>query len=134
MTGHEFVMTDYFAADCFHCKNFAPIWSKAASISHADAAWKTAECYAPGWKAGHDASACEAQKIQSFPTVKLLHYTPDGKIDRSWNFDGPRTPQALETFAIQKIADFRSGEVTNRCVQSAASIPFMRQSILSTFL
>ena len=134
MIANEFVMTDFFAADCGHCQNFAPVWSEAAESSHTDAVWKTSECYGPGWKEGADFAACKEQNVNSFPTVKLLHYSLDGKVDHSWDFSGPRTAQALEDFATQKIADYQGGDIAARCVQGLPFIGIARQSLLSSFL
>lgn len=134
MMANEFVMTDYFAADCGHCQNFAPVWSQAAESSHTDATWKSVECYGPGWKEGQDFSVCKEQNVQSFPTVKLLHYNIDGKVDRTWDFSGPRTAQALEDFANQKISDYRGADLATRCIQGMPFAAIARQSLLSAFL
>jgi len=134
MVAQEFVMTDYYATDCGHCQQFAPVWSKAASSSHADTVWKEAECSGPGWSVGRDAGDCDSQGITSYPTVKLLHYDQHGKVDDSWKYEGPRTPEALETFAIQKIADYRNGEVATRSIHAVSGLQLGRQACLSSFL
>jgi len=133
MTVHEFAMTDYFAADCPHCQDFNPIWSKASINSHADADWDKVECYGPGWNSGKDLAACKDQRVESFPSVKLLHKTKAGVIDQSWNFHGPRTPEALEDFATQKISEYRNHSTLARSIDSPLFVTAARQLALQRF-
>ena len=109
MSDHEFVMTDFYAADCPHCQSFDPTWKAASDSTQAhntDAAWQQKECFGHGWAPGADSDFCKELKIERFPTVKLLHYTPDGKLDKFWDYEGDRTVADLNKFATVKIDEF----------------------------
>ena len=99
----DFRMVDFYAADCGHCQQFAPVWSKASETSSLPIGWETKECYGPGWSHGKDFDLCKEMNVTRFPTVKLVQFDHSGHPANSWDFNGSRTAQSLEDFANERL-------------------------------
>jgi len=106
-------MVDYYAASCPHCKTFKPTfdeaarqWDKTAETNAPAVEWKAKECFDEDWKPGKDYAECALQDVHSFPTVRFQR--PDvsgiGKVN-VFDFEGPRTPEALVNFVKETTAD-----------------------------
>ena len=100
---HDFAMVDFYAADCGHCHQFAPVWAKASQGSSLPLNWETKECYGPGWSHGKAFDLCKDLNVTRFPTVKLVQFDHAGHPVNSWDFNGSRTAQSLEDFANERL-------------------------------
>eukprot|EP00933_Yihiella_yeosuensis_P022481 TRINITY_DN17707_c0_g1_i1.p1 TRINITY_DN17707_c0_g1~~TRINITY_DN17707_c0_g1_i1.p1 ORF type:complete len:516 (-),score=123.20 TRINITY_DN17707_c0_g1_i1:618-2165(-) len=104
MSGGRFV--EYYAKDCPHCQDLDPVWKDAKlqwATSHpgkdaGGVSWEQKECYGAGWKPGEDAKECQAEGIQSFPTVRF--HAKDGHNFQDFNDD--RTAAKLTDFANEQ--------------------------------
>merc|ERR1712139_94312 len=81
-------------------KHLDPIWKDAAAkwAQQADAksvVWEQKKCLDENWKPGPDFKECEAQGIDSFPTVRF--FAPGSKTGDEYMLD--RTPESLVNFA-----------------------------------
>ena len=99
----DFAMVDFYAADCGHCQQFAPVWEKAATGSSLPIRWETKECFGPAWSHGKDFEFCKDMNVSSFPTVKLVHFDQHGHATNAWDYNGTRSAQALEDFASERL-------------------------------
>merc|ERR1739848_123073 len=66
----------YVAEACPHCKELAPTWAEATqkwSLEHGQGlSWEKKQCLDDQWKPGLDYPECQAENIQSYPTLKFF--------------------------------------------------------------
>eukprot|EP00435_Cladocopium_sp_Y103_P011105 s4142_g2.t2 len=68
--------------DCPHSQALEPIWKAAekdwkAANHDAKLMWQQKECYTTDWKKGKDFETCQAEGIESFPTIKYYYGKKD---------------------------------------------------------
>ncbi|CAL1145641.1 unnamed protein product [Cladocopium goreaui] len=72
----------FYAKDCPHSQALEPIWKAAekdwkAANHDAKLIWQQKECYTSDWKKGKDFETCQAEGIESFPTIKYYYGKKD---------------------------------------------------------
>jgi len=79
---------EFYAPWCGHCKKLAPVWEELAMATHGELAVASVDATV------HKATA-ERLGVRAYPTLILFR---DGQMVR---YKGPRTVEALRTFAVE---------------------------------
>jgi len=96
---HAFLVVEFFAKWCSHCKSLAPEWEKAATTLKGDATAATYGIVLAAVEATVHKSLAEKYSIQGFPSIKIFegHSAEDPSA-----YEGPRTATGIVEFLLKR--------------------------------
>lgn len=106
---HDFTMVNFYADWCHHCRQFIGTWSKfedAVNSGEGNNVLKDADGVAANVRVlkincVDFEETCQEQRVGGFPTVRF--YRRAGKPNEWDEYSGPRTVDALNSFARSKV-------------------------------
>jgi len=98
---HAFLVVEFFAPWCSHCKTLAPEWEKAATTLKGDATAASYGIVLAAVEATEHKSLAEKYSIQGFPTIKIFegHNAEDPS-----TYEGPRQAAGIVEFLLKRAA------------------------------
>lgn len=121
VNAHEYIVVNFFADWCGHCRDFAPTWkefedginSGAAGVLDADGSKVNIRALRLNCVDFED--DCEEQHIRGFPTIRLYKRSIDSR-PAYIEYGGPRGPRA-----VRGLNDFVQSEIKNKHLHAAGS-------------
>lgn len=113
---HEFLVVEFYAPWCGHCKTLAPEWEKAATTLKSDTTANTYGIALAAVDATVHTTLAAKFAIQGFPTIKI--FEKNSAMDPS-SYDGPRQAEGIVEFLLKRAAP-ASTELVNE--KDAASL------------
>ena len=116
---HAFLVVEFYAPWCGHCKTLAPEWEKAATLFKSDPSAVLHGIALAAVDATVEKSLAEKFEITRFPSIKMFegHSTENPS-----SYDGPREADGIFTF-LQSRAAPASNELT-----TAAEVESLKSS------
>jgi len=105
---HAFLVVEFFAPFCGHCKTLAPEWEKAATSLKGDASTVLHGIVLASVDATVEKSLVEKFQIAGYPIIKIFE---GHNIENLSSYDGPRDAEGIVTF-LQRRAAPASKELT----------------------
>eukprot|EP00931_Biecheleriopsis_adriatica_P076051 TRINITY_DN49800_c0_g1_i1.p1 TRINITY_DN49800_c0_g1~~TRINITY_DN49800_c0_g1_i1.p1 ORF type:complete len:468 (-),score=105.65 TRINITY_DN49800_c0_g1_i1:66-1469(-) len=104
---HDYVMIDFYADWCGHCRNFAPTWTafeksvNEGQIVPKDAKGEKVDIHVLKMNCVDFEEVCQEQHIRFFPSVRLYRR---GAKDNYIEYQGARTQEAMQSWVQEETA------------------------------